>query len=66
MATGIVKWFNKARGFGFIEQDDGGADVYAHYSYLADEELLSLSKGQRVTYDVVHGRRCPYAKTIVT
>ncbi|MFH9860398.1 cold-shock protein [Streptomyces sp. NPDC017202] len=66
MATGTVKWFNTARGFGFIEQDGGGTDVYAHYSYITDHGLVGLLAGQRVTFDAVYGRKCPYAENIVT
>ncbi|MET9505878.1 cold-shock protein [Streptomyces sp. NPDC006259] len=66
MATGTVKWFNAARGFGFIEQDGDGTDVYAHYSYIADHELAGLLEGQRVTFDAVYGLKCSHAENIVT
>lgn len=57
MATGTVKWFNSARGFGFIEQSDVEADVFAHYSNLVDKDLPGLVEGQRVTFDVTHDPR---------
>lgn len=52
MATGKVKWFNDDKGFGFIEQDDGGDDVFVHFSAVAGEGYKSLREGQAVSYDV--------------
>ncbi|OEJ28478.1 cold shock domain protein CspD [Streptomyces agglomeratus] len=65
MATGTVKWFNAAKGFGFIEQTDG-AEVFAHFSHIADRDLFSLLEGQKVHFDVMHAARAPYAENIVT
>lgn len=65
MATGIVKWFNAARGFGFIEQQDGGADVFAHFSNLADQELVGLVEGQRVRFELTRGPKGLHAENIV-
>ena len=48
MATGTVKWFNAEKGFGFIEQDGGGADVFAHYSNIAAQGFRELQEGQKV------------------
>ena len=55
MANGTVKWFNDAKGFGFITQDDGGADVFCHHTAIAAEGFRSLTEGQKVTFDVVKG-----------
>jgi len=55
MASGTVKWFNGDKGFGFITQDDGGADVFAHFSAIAASGFRSLEENQRVEYDVTQG-----------
>ncbi len=52
MATGKVKWFNNAKGYGFIRPDTGGEDLFVHYSYICMEGYRSLKAGQQVTYDV--------------
>ena len=52
MATGIVKWFNAEKGFGFIEQDGGGPDVFVHFSAIATQGFKELQEGQKVTFDV--------------
>jgi CspA family cold shock protein len=57
MATGIVKWFNADKGFGFIAQDGGGADVFAHFSAIAASGFRSLEENQRVEFDVEHGAK---------
>ena len=52
MATGRVKWFNESKGFGFIEQDSGGADVFVHYSAIEGNGFRTLYEGQAVEYEV--------------
>ncbi|MEU9486811.1 cold-shock protein [Streptomyces decoyicus] len=64
MATGIVKWFSAAKGFGFIEGTQGGVDVYAHYSHIAVPELLALQAGQQVHFDLAQSPKGPYAENI--
>src|SRR5690348_11461704 len=65
MATGTVKWFNSEKGFGFIEQDGGGADVFAHYSNIAAEGYRELQEGQKVSFDIAQGQKGPTAENIV-
>lgn len=55
MATGNVKWFNNAKGYGFIAPQDGGADVFVHYSAIQSEGFRTLNEGQSVTYEVETG-----------
>lgn len=52
MATGTVKWFNDDKGFGFIQQDDGGDDVFVHFSSIAGDGYKSLNEGQAVEYEI--------------
>ncbi|QKG24306.1 hypothetical protein ACTIVE_5949 [Actinomadura verrucosospora] len=65
MATGTVKWFNSEKGFGFIEQDGGGADVFAHYSNIAAQGFRELQEGQKVSFDVTQGQKGLQAENIV-
>ncbi len=53
MATGTVKWFNTTKGFGFIQPDAGGADVFVHITALEQAGLRSLNEGQKVSYELV-------------
>jgi CspA family cold shock protein len=55
MASGTVKWFNGEKGFGFITQDDGGADVFAHFSAIEASGFRSLEENQRVEFDITQG-----------
>ena len=63
MNTGTVKWFNADKGFGFIEQE-GGEDVFAHFSAIQIDGFKSLDEGQRVTFDIEQGDRGPQAANI--
>ncbi|MBK3627638.1 cold-shock protein [Streptomyces sp. MBT49] len=65
MASGTVKWFNAAKGFGFIEQDGGGADVFAHFSNIASQDFRELLEGQKVTFDIAASPKGPTAENIV-
>lgn len=64
-ATGTVKWFNDAKGFGFIAQDDGGKDVFVHFSSVTGSGFKTLTEGQKVTYDVTDGAKGPQASNVV-
>jgi CspA family cold shock protein len=65
MATGIVKWFNATKGFGFIAPDGGGKDVFVHVTAVQRARLQALSEGQRVTFDVVDDRKGKKAENLV-
>jgi len=64
MAEGTVKWFNDAKGFGFIEQD-GGQDVFVHHSAINADGFKSLAEGERVSFEVVDGQKGPAAQNVV-
>ena len=65
MATGTVKWFNTSKGFGFITPDEGGKDVFAHFSAIKTDGYVSLEENQKVTYDIEEGPKGPQATNIV-
>lgn len=64
MPTGTVKWFNNAKGYGFILPDDGGEDLFAHYSSIEMEGYKTLKAGQMVTFDVIEGAKGLHATNI--
>ena len=64
MAAGSVKWFNDSKGFGFIAPDDGGDDLFAHFSAIQGNGFKSLTEGQRVTFDITQGQKGKQASNI--
>jgi len=64
MATGTVKWFNDSKGFGFISPENGGEDLFAHFSAIQGQGFKTLKEGQRVTFDVTSGPKGQQASNI--
>ena len=64
MSEGTVKWFNASKGFGFLEQD-GGEDVFVHYSAIKSDGYKTLDEGARVQFDIVDGPKGPAAENVV-
>jgi CspA family cold shock protein len=64
MQTGTVKWFNESKGFGFIAQDGGGADVFAHFRDIQGSGFKTLLENQRVEFEVKQGEKGPQASNI--
>lgn len=66
MATGTVKWFNDAKGFGFIQQDNGGPDVFCHHTAINMQGFRTLQEGQKVEFDVKQGPKGLQAENVRT
>ena len=65
MASGTVKWFNSEKGFGFISQDDGGPDVFVHFSAISGSGYRNLDEGQKVEYETAQGPKGLQAANVV-
>jgi CspA family cold shock protein len=64
MATGTVKWFSPEKGYGFITPEDGGKDVFVHYSAITGEGYRNLQEGQKVEFEVTQGQKGPQAANV--
>ena len=64
MTNGIVKWFSDKKGYGFIEQEDGGGDIFVHYSAINGSGFKTLAEGDHVSFDTVDGERGPAARNV--
>lgn len=65
MSTGIVKWFNSSKGYGFVAPDDGGEDLFVHYSEIKSDGYATLEEGQKVDYELGQGKKGPCAVNVV-
>jgi cold shock protein len=66
MTTGTVKWFNDAKGYGFIQPDESGKDVFVHHSAIAGDGFKSLAEGAKVEFETAQGEKGPEAKNVTT
>lgn len=66
MTTGTVKWFNEAKGYGFITQDNGGPDVFVHFNAIQGSGFKTLAEGQAVGFELQNGPKGPQAANVVT
>ena len=64
MATGLVKWFNDSKGFGFIQADGNERDVFVHYTAISGEGFKTLAEGQKVNFDLIDGPKGPQASNV--
>ena len=65
MSTGKVKWFNESKGYGFIEPEGGGRDVFVHFSAIQGEGYKTLSEGQTVEFEIIQGEKGPQASNVL-
>ena len=65
MSTGTVKWFDAKKGFGFIVLDDGGSDLFVHYSEIKTDGYASLNEGQKVEFEIGEGKKGPCATNVI-
>jgi cold shock protein len=65
MATGVVKWFNDSKGYGFITPDEGSKDLFVHFSNIAGDGFKSLTEGARVEFDEREGQKGPEATNVI-
>jgi cold shock protein len=65
MTTGIVKWFNRSKGYGFIKPDDGSNDVFVHFSAIMADGVKDLKEGEKVEFEVITNQKGPNAKNVV-
>jgi len=65
VSTGTVKWFNAKKGFGFIAPDDGGDDLFVHYSEIKSEGYAQLREGQKVDFEIGEGKKGPCATNVI-